>query len=353
MLLQSEDFRMQKRETKMQNPHLVLASNPITEDLVDRVATSLLSHGFKITRFKSGNELRDKRNVLSDADVLVADGHISISSEMLQCGEKLRAIIAPTTGTEGIDEQAASEMTILVGNGHIPENHQSMAEAIIMLMLVSCYDLHGAERMLRENLDRPSKPHATMLRGKTIGLIGFGQIGNAIAERLKSWDVKIQAAVRRQPDHLPPHVMIVPLEDLVRSSDIVIVAASLNSNTRNMLSRNLLRMTKQGAILINAARGGIVDEDALLDLANEGHFRRVAMDVFATEPLPSNSPLRSMRNAILTPHIVGHTRESIGRFPIIAVENVLAVMAGQLPRYVRNPEVVPRWQQRWGGKSII
>jgi D-3-phosphoglycerate dehydrogenase len=134
-------------------------------------------------------------------------------------------------------------------------------------------------------------------------------------------------------------------------SDVVCVLASLNAETRGMLGLARLRLMKPDAVLLNTARGGIIDEHALVEIARERPGLRVALDTFAQEPLPADSPLRTLPNAILTPHAIGHTQESLAALTPAAVENVSRVLAGQLPLFVRNPDVIPEWKRRWGASG--
>jgi phosphoglycerate dehydrogenase-like enzyme len=257
--------------------------------------------------------------------------------------------MSPVTGTDGIDEAAATDLGIIVGNGQIPENYESMAEATIMLILACLYDVHGSEAILRNDLPHPNPANARMMKGKTLGLIGFGQIARAIVRRLSGWDVKIQTYTPRLRSPLPPEVQRVELEDLLRTSDVVSVLCPLNNETRGMLGAQRLALLKQGAIFVNTARGSIVDETALYELTRKGHVRRIAVDVFDSEPPPPSNILRQLsnRDAILTPHLVGHTVEVLEEIPVAAIESVERIMAGEPPLYLRNPDVIPRWKQRW------
>jgi phosphoglycerate dehydrogenase-like enzyme len=189
-----------------------------------------------------------------------------------------------------------------------------------------------------------------MLRGRTLGLIGFGQIARGVASRLSTWEIRIQTYTPRLSVPLSPGVSRVGLEQLLRTSDVICVLASLNDETRGMLDLNRLRLMKPDALLINTARGGIVDELALVQLARERPRFRIALDTFAEEPLPAQSPLRSLANAILTPHAIGHTQESLDALPAAATENVSRALEGELPLYVRNPAVIPAWKARWGAQ---
>jgi phosphoglycerate dehydrogenase-like enzyme len=261
---------------------------------------------------------------------------------------RLRAALSPVTGIDGIDLKAATERAIVVGNTIVSESHESMAEATILMMLACLYDLHGSEQILRSNL--PSrKPVATMAKAKTLGIIGFGQISQAIVARLAGWDLTIQIYAPRLRAPLPVHVKRVELDDLLRGSDIVMVMASLNAETRNLLNAERLALLKSGAIFINTARGEIVDEMALFSLAKEGRLRALAVDVFQTEPLPADHPFRELPNAILTGHCIGHTVDTIAAMPRTAIENVTRVLRGEPPLSVKNPDVLPAWEKRWRG----
>jgi phosphoglycerate dehydrogenase-like enzyme len=218
----------------------------------------------------------------------------------------------------------------------------------ILLVLASLYDLRGAEAILRENRARPAAASARLLTGKTVGMIGFGQIARAVTARLSDWNVDIQAFSRRIPADAPDRVRFVGIEELLRSSDVVCVLAALNSESVGLLNAARLRLLKPGAVLVNTARGAIIDEAALCDVARERSDLRLALDVFTEEPLPPQSKLRDLPNAIITPHLLGQTRKSLAALPEAAVENVERLLAGRLPRYICNPDAIPRWQARWG-----
>jgi D-3-phosphoglycerate dehydrogenase len=281
-----------------------------------------------------------------DVDVVVAFGGTAVDRATLARLPRLRALISPVTGTEGFDEAAATDLSIVVANGQIVENYTSMAEATIMLILAALYDLHGTEKVLREDLPRPQVHAARMLMGKTVGLIGFGQIANAVADRLQGWRCAILASIRN-PRALPSHVAPVALEHLLRSSDVVVVLTSLNGETRGMLGADQLALMKEDVTFINVSRGGIVDETVLAALARARPRMKIAVDVFERLPVARDHPLRQLPNAILTPHMVGHTLETHERLPVVLLENVHHALAGTAPEHVRNPDVLPRWLERW------
>jgi len=153
-------------------------------------------------------------------------------------------------------------------------------------------------------------------------MIGFGHIARAMAQRLQPWEARLQIYAPRLRAPLPDGVARVNLDQLLRTSDIVCVLASLNAETHGMLGLDRLRLMKPEAVLVNTARGGIVDEQALVQIAHERPGLRIALDTFAQEPLPMGSPLGNLPNAILTPHAIGHTQESLDALAPAAIENI-------------------------------
>ena len=290
---------------------------------------------------------RDSEQILSSAGVIVAISNFPCSRELMMRAPSLRAVVSPFIGTEGFDEAAATALGIVVANGQIPENFVSMAESTILLILVSLYSLHWWERQLRDNRAHPPQVPGRMLKGRTVGMIGFGHIARAMAYRLKSWEVRLQTYVPRLRLPLPNGVTRVELDELLRTSDVVCVLASLTAETRGLLNLDRLRLMKPDAVLVNTARGAIVDEQALIQVARERPAFSIALDTFRLEPLPLTSQLRTLPNAILTPHAIGHTQESLAALTPAAIENVSRALRGEVPLYVRNPDVIPQWTRRW------
>jgi phosphoglycerate dehydrogenase-like enzyme len=317
-------------------------SLPLFVPIVEKLRTL----GHDVALYENSAAFDAANASLTGVDVLVAASSFSCPRTLMASADRLRGIVSPTTGIEGFDLAAATELGILVANGQTRENVESMAEATILLMLAALYDLHGSEALLRANHPRPAEVSARMLGGKTLGLIGYGRIARAVAARLAGWNVSIQAHTRSPPAN-PGDVHFVGLEELLRSSDVVCVLATLNRDTQGLLNAERLALLKPGAVLINIARGAIIDEPALCALAKERPDLRLALDVFTTEPLPPDSPLRGLPNAILTPHMLGQSREAYTALPDTAVENVRQLLTGQVPRYICNPEIIPRWQARW------
>jgi phosphoglycerate dehydrogenase-like enzyme len=328
---------------------IVAVGRPRSLYLFEPIVETLRGLGYDVVFYEDTGAFHNATSGLNEADVLLAASSFPCTRALMASAVRLRGIVSPTTGVEGFDLAAATEMGILIANGQTAENVEGMAEATILLMLAALYDLHGAEAALRGNLPRPQQTNARMLGRKTVGMIGFGKIARAVTARLAGWNVTIQAHTRRSPAD-PGDVHFVGLDELLRTSDVVCVLATLNSETQRLLNAGRLALLKPGAVLINTARGAIIDEPALIELAQRRPDLRLALDTFVTEPLPAASPLRDLRNAILTPHMIGQTREAHASLPGACIDNVQRLLAGQVPRHTCNPDVIPRWQARWESK---
>jgi phosphoglycerate dehydrogenase-like enzyme len=285
------------------------------------------------------------------AEVMMFSSRSICSREIMLAAPRLRGIVNPTIGLETVDLAAANELGIIVGHGATPENFLGMAEATVMLILMLMYQPRETEAVLRDRRRRPrSTPKdvwARMLRGRTVGLVGLGRIARGVVERLSGFGVNLVACdpfVGR--DQAPEGVKMTDLDTLLRSSDIVAVLVSITPESRGMLGERELALMKPSAYLVNTSRGEAIDEAALYRALKEKRIAGAALDSFAVEPLPDDSPLRQLDNVILTPHMVGHTQDAFVSFPPAAVENITRILRGEPPLYCKNPEVIPAWQRR-------
>ncbi|MBX9824208.1 MAG: hydroxyacid dehydrogenase [Xanthobacteraceae bacterium] len=316
--------------------------------MFDEIGADLAKAGHRIVRYQHRETFAAKPDALADADILLCVGNCPVSRAQIEAAPRLRAIVSAVTGTDGYDMAAVNERGIVVANAQTDENIIGMAEATVLMILAALYDLGDAQDRLRRSLPRPEPLRARQLRDKNLGFIGLGKIGRETARLLAPWGALMQYSARRDADlaGLPP-MRRLGLDDLLRSSDIVVVLASLNSETRGLLSADKLRLMKKTAVLVNMARGGIVDEPALIAALKDGTIARAALDVFAVEPLPADSPLRALPNVVLTPHMIGHTFEAHHSLEVATRENLARVMSGRPPLYVVNPEVLPVWAKKW------
>jgi phosphoglycerate dehydrogenase-like enzyme len=318
--------------------HVVLVGPPGTGPLLDPIADKLASLGHATTvHYGDASGLGE---AWADADVAIWLGY-PCGRDILSRAPRLRAVVSPTIGCEWVDQQAATDLGILVVNGQVPENYESMAEAGVLMILAALYDLPGTEAQLRGT---GTRRQPRMLRGKTVGIVGFGNIARALVARLDGWGVRLIANARTPRE--VAGVEFLSLDGVLADSDVVVVLASLNDDSRHLIDDTKLGRMKRDAVLVNLSRGSVVDEAALARQVASGHLSAVALDVFEKEPLPGDSPLRELPNAILTPHAIGHTTESFAAIPRAALANTLEIIAGQAPASTLNPTALERWSSR-------
>jgi phosphoglycerate dehydrogenase-like enzyme len=212
-----------------------------------------------------------------------------------------------------------------------------MAEATIMLVLALLYRLRETEAELRVGGERVE--HRNMLKGRTVGIVGYGGITREIVHRLRGWQATILVHTRQAQEN-EEGICFVSSEHLLAASDVVLLMTRLDDGNRHWLDRSRVQLMKRGVLLVNTARGGLVDEDALVEALQSGQVGGAALDVFEIEPLPTGHPFRQHPNVILTPHSVGHTVQMIEQIPRTAFANILALLDGKLPESCRNKSLL-------------
>jgi len=249
----------------------------------------------------------------------------------------LKVIARTGVGYDAIDLEAATAHGVLVTTTP-GANHHSVAEAAVAMIVATLRRFAFADRQMRTSGWNP-RPFGVELRGKTVGIVGTGLVGKEVARRLQGWDVDLIASdvVRDEAFAQQYSVRYVELPELFSTADAVTLHAPLFASTHHMVNEAVLRSMKPSAILVNTARGPLVDEPALARALREGWIAGAALDVFETEPLPSDSPLVELPNVMLTQHIAGVTRESMRAMTAMAVDSVVAVLRGEVPRTVVNP----------------
>lgn len=268
-----------------------------------------------------------------------------VDLHLMDACPSLRVISSCSVGVDHIDVEAATARGIRVGNtpGVLTD---ATADLAFGLLLAAARRLPEADRFVRDHRwdpDRCWEPAMMLgadLSGATLGLIGLGPIGRAVARRAQGFGMRVVGWTRSQ--RRVEGVLPSSLENLLEVSDFVSVHVPLAQETRNLLDGAALARMKPGAILINTSRGGIVDEHALARALSRGALRAAALDVFGQEPLERDSPLRGLENVVLAPHIgsaTSRTREAMAR---LAVDNLIAGLAGEPLRATVNPEIANR-----------
>lgn len=260
-----------------------------------------------------------------------------IDATVINASDRLRAISKHGVGYNNIDVAAATRRGIPVMVAHAA-NARSVAELVMALIYTLVKKLFALDAGLRAG--KWEKPgHSGMeLTGKCLGIVGLGSIGREVAALAAPLRMRILAfdpAVSKSA--VPENIHLVGrLEEMLGEVDILSLNCPLNDKTRNMIGETQLAAMKPSAYLINAARGGVVDEDALIAALRTGTIAGAGLDSFAAEPPPADSPLWSLPNLVVTPHIAGVTREAAARVGVQAVENILTVLDGRMP----DPECV-------------
>jgi glyoxylate reductase len=259
-----------------------------------------------------------------------------IDGALLAASPRLRVVSSCSVGLDHVDLGAARQRGIPVG--HTPGVlTETTAELAFALLLAAARRVAEADRFVRAGLWKPGRqwdPELLLgrdLQGATLGIVGLGAIGQVVARRAVAFGMRVLGASRSRREL--PGVAWTSLHELLAESDFVSLHAPLGPETRNLLGASELARMKPGAILVNTARGGLVDEVALVEALRSGRLAAAGLDVFASEPLPAESPLLALDNVVLLPHIGSASVATRTRMADLAVENLLAGLEGRpLPR---------------------
>lgn len=274
----------------------------------------------------TSGELQER---LPGCDALIA-GLDHLDSTALASADRLRVIARYGAGVDNIDLKAAEKKGIIVTN--TPNaNSVSVAELTIGLLLSLARSIPETTRRVRGG-EWPRLP-GKILAGKVIGLAGFGSIGKEVARRLQPWQSTVLACDpfgdRDQANSLG--VQLVDMDQLIHDSDFLSLHVPLLDETRHMVDADFLSRMKEGAYLINAARGELIDQEALVNALDSGHLGGAALDVYPVEPPPPDSPLRRHHRLIATPHCGAHTDGAADSMGWQSVRDCLAVLRGDPP----------------------
>jgi len=318
----------------------ILITDPLAEDGI-RFLSSYAQVDSKL-----GIKPEELTSIIGDYEALIVRSETKVTSEVIEAGNKLQVIGRAGVGVDNIDVEAATRKGIMVVNAPTG-NTITVAEHTIALMLALARYIPQAHELLRKGVWRRTAFIGMELRGKTLGIIGLGNVGTAVARRARGLEMRV---IAYDPYISPEYaqnlgVELVPLEELLSISDFISLHLPLTEATKGFLGERELRMVKPSVRIINTARGGLIDELALFKALEEGRVAGAAVDVFTVEPAQDNILFKSDK-VIVTPHLAASTTEAQTSVAIDIAEQVIAVLKGQPARYAVNaplasPEQLP------------
>jgi D-3-phosphoglycerate dehydrogenase len=287
---------------------------------------------------KPSDEPDSFAEALSEADAIIA-GTQPLTAELIDTATNLKVIARTGVGYDSVDVEAASRrgIAVCITPG---ANRQAVAEHVFALMLAAARDVPA--NMAEVTAGRWSQRSGRELFGSTLGIVGLGSIGKTVALLAQAFGMRVIAYdpyFDAEFGHAN-NILRVNLNDLLAESDFITLHLFLDSTTKNLIDADALSRTKPNAVIINTARGGLIDEDALAYAIQSGRLGGAGLDVYETEPLPTNSPLIGLPGAITTGHVAGATHEARSRSGLIAADIVLAALNGQeIPHSVNRDQL--------------
>lgn len=278
-----------------------------------------------------------------DVELLISFGNIT--RELMSSFPRLVMVQTLSDGYESVDLEAANELGVRVSNApaDVTGNSDSVAEYAVLLMLATARNLPIALAAIRDPaIEKPGQSRT--LLGSRICIVGMGSIGRKIAERLVTFGVHLQA-VDRSPSHVPKYMPAYPLSRLkeaVADADFVVLSVRASNENIHMIDAGVMAAMKPGAILINIARGSLVDEKALFDAVKSGHLGGAGLDVEEHEPLPLDDPLLTLPAILVTPHEAGLTKLNIEGTIEHILDVIVKLQAGSPISSQVNQPAIPR-----------
>ncbi len=282
---------------------------------------------------QSGISADDLLKVVGEYDALIVRGRTKVTNAVFEAGKKLKVVGRAGVGVDNIDLEAAKAHHVTVVNSPLATT-VAVAELTLSLMLSLVREIPRADASMKSGKWLKKEFEGRELYGKTLGVLGFGRIGSAVAARAKAFEMKILAydPVVSAEEIRARGGEPVSLDDLLKQSDMITMHMPLTSESKHLLNRDAFSKMKDGVYIVCAARGGVIDEDALLEALNSGKVAGAALDVFATEP-PGETELVAHPHVIDTPHVGAQTVEAQTRAAHDIAEEVLNALAGKPLRW--------------------
>ncbi|MGI8563451.1 MAG: hydroxyacid dehydrogenase [Candidatus Dormibacter sp.] len=291
---------------------------------------------------------------LADAEAIIVRTPSRVGADTIAAAPRLRVISTSGYGTDNIDIPAATEAgVVVVNNPGSAEN--SVAEHAVALVLALAKKLTWSDAAVRSGQpwDFRGGFEAIELKGRTLGVVGFGRIGREVARKLHDgfgMEVVVYDTLLAETTLAPWARQARSVEELLPQADVVTIHCALTPQTRHLFDQRRLALMRRGALLINTARGPVVDETALAAALRSGTLGGAGIDVYESEPPAADNPLFELENVILTAHTAGLTVESARQLALSAAAQVLATLDGVRPANLVNPEV---WERRRGAAGAL
>jgi D-3-phosphoglycerate dehydrogenase len=271
----------------------------------------------------------------SQADLVIADKRHKhrLPREVLEQMRRCLLIQMPAVGYDVIDHRAAAEFGIAVANA-AGYNRDAVADWTVMAVLNLARRGSWGDRQMRNGGWPKPEMQGHELGALTVGIVGLGNVGSALATRLLAFGSRVLYTDIVEKSF--SGVERVGFEDLLEKADVVCVHVPLEHETHHLINSKVLNRMKKGAFLVNASRGPVVDENALVSALESGHLGGAGLDVFEEEPTPADNPLRRMENVFFSPHVGGWTFEAEARVLEIVRDNLTRVLDGEEPANVVN-----------------
>lgn len=264
-----------------------------------------------------------------EADALLVRSATTVDAEVLAAAPKLKIVARAGVGLDNVDVDAATARGVLVVNAPTSNIH-SAAEHALALLLSAARQIPAADATLRERTWKRSSFSGTEIFGKTVGVVGLGRIGQLVAQRLAAFGAHVTAydPYVSQARAAQLGIELLPLDDLLGRADFISIHLPKTKETAGLIGKDALTKVKPGVIIVNAARGGLIDEQALADAIKSGHVRGAGLDVFSTEPC-TDSPLFDLPQVVVTPHLGASTAEAQDRAGTDVAASVRLALAGE------------------------
>ena len=280
-------------------------------------------------RWVDGPDREKLLAAVPEADALLVRSATTVDAEVLTAAPKLKIVARAGVGLDNVDVDTATERGVLVVNAPTSNIH-SAAEHALALLLSAARQIPAADASLREHAWKRSSFSGTEIFGKTVGVVGLGRIGQLVAQRLAAFGAHI---VAYDPYVSPARaaqlgIELLTLDELLVRADFISVHLPKTPETAGLIDKEALAKTKPGVIIVNAARGGLVDEAALAEAVTSGHVRAAGIDVFTSEPC-TDSPLFDLPQVVVTPHLGASTTEAQDRAGTDVAESVKLALAGE------------------------